>query len=270
MGLAQFHIYSPDEFSEFLFSNIFSREITCIQNHHTWLPNYTYLSTGRGEMFWLESMRNTHIQERGWADIGQNITSFPSGNIALCRPIDSKPAGIYGANEGAICIEHFGNFDLGKDTMTPAHQATIILLNAMLCKKFDLLPGKLQIVYHHWFDRKGKRFSDSKINNHQVGDEQKTCPGTAFFGGNTLADAEQHFYPLISSAIQSMNGAPAPVTVTKKVNTGILNVRSGPGIGFSILRKLSMNTEVTIYSEQNEWSKISNTADEWVFTKLLS
>lgn len=270
MGLAHFQIYTPDEFTDYLSNNIFSREITCIQNHHTWLPGYTSLTAERGELFWLESMRNTHIQERKWSDIGQNITTFKSGNIGLCRPIDIKPAGIFGANQGAICIENFGNFDKDKDVMTPGHKTAIIRLNAALCKRFDLSPIKSQVVYHHWFDRSGKRFSDEKINSNKVGDEQKTCPGTDFFGGNTILAAEQFFYPLIATDIRVLNGAALTPTQTKKVDTEILNVRTGPGASYAVLRKISNHTEVTIYAEQNDWSKISNTSEEWVFTKLLN
>ncbi len=270
MGLAHFHVYTLDEFTDYLFNNIFSREITCIQNHHTWLPGYTSLTKERGELFWLESMRNTHIQERKWSDIGQNITTFKSGNIGLCRPIDIKPAGIFGANQGAICIENFGNFDQGEDVMRTAHKATIIRLNAALCKKFGLSPVKSQVVYHHWFDRNGKRFSNEKINSNKVGDEQKTCPGTDFFGGNTIIAAEQNFYPLIAADILLLNGTTSQNIQTKKVNTEILNIRSGPGTSYAVLRKISNHTEVTIYAEQNDWSKISNTSEEWVFTKLLN
>ncbi len=94
MPLAQFKIFSPDEFETYLHSSVFSRPIRVIQNHHTWRPGYTHLTTQRGEMYWLESMRSVHINDRKWSDIGQHITTFPSGNIALCRPIDLVPAGI--------------------------------------------------------------------------------------------------------------------------------------------------------------------------------
>lgn len=270
MPLAQFRIYKPEEFTNYLFNNLFTRKIKVIQNHHTWQPGYTYLSPARGEMFWLESMRHAHIQERKWSDIGQNITTFPSGNIALCRPLEMLPAGIRGANSGGICIEHFGNFDQGKDEMTDAHKETIVLLNALLCKKFGLSPVRSQVVYHHWFDRHGIRFPDEKINGNNIRDEQKTCPGTAFFGGNSIVAAEQNFYPLIAAAMQQLQGTAGEKPRTARVNASILNVRNGPGTHFPILRKLQMNTEVTIYAGQNDWRKISNTADEWVFSQLVS
>lgn len=271
MSSAQFHIYIPGDFKQYLLNTNFSRAIKFIQNHHTFRPDYSSLTPTRGEMFWLESMRNSHINERNWRDIGQNITTFPSGNIALCRPIDQTPAGIFGANIGAICIENFGFFDNGKDAMTDLHKQTIIILNAILCIKFNLQPVKSQVVYHHWFDTTGKRFPEDKVNQNRVGTEQKTCPGTAFFGGNTIISAEQNFYPLIVSKITELKNENPVVQSTKKVNSAVLNVRNGPGKSFKVLRTMVQGTEVSIFLERTDgWSKISNTAEEWVFSSLLA
>jgi hypothetical protein len=269
MPLAKFFIYSPQDFQKYVMNTQFSREITMIQNHHTWEPDYSSITQAHDEMYQLEGMRSFHIQERGWSDIGQNITTFPSGNIGLCRPIDVTPAGILGANHGAICIENLGNFDAGHDVMTQQHRETITFLNALFCIKFNLTPVKEQVVYHHWFDRTGKRFSDDKINNNLVGNEQKTCPGTAFFGTNTITSAEINFYPLIENKITLLKAPAPPSAVPKAVNASLLNVRSGAGLSFPVLRKIENGTQVLVFTTQNGWSKISNTADEWVFSALL-
>lgn len=268
MALAQFRIYTPQDFQKYLMDTDFSREIRVIQNHHTWEPNYKSLSPSRGEMYWLESMRNYHINDNGWSDIGQNITTFPSGNIGLCRPIDITPAGIFGANTGAICIENLGNFDAGHDKMTQQHKDTIVFLNAVLCIKFNLNPVKEQVVYHHWFDKTGKRFPESKVNNNKVGGEQKTCPGTAFFGTNTITSAEANFFPLIDSKIKQINGTPE--TVSLKVNADVLNVRSGPDKSFPVVHTLTKGTRVTVFAITDEWSKISDATEDWVFSSYLS
>jgi N-acetylmuramoyl-L-alanine amidase len=212
MPLAQFQIYNRQGFQDYLNNTSFTREILFIQNHHTWYPDYTCLNARPTEMYWLETLRRLHIHDRGWSDIGQNLTTFPSGNIGLCRPIDIMPAGIFGANKGAICIENLGNFDVGKDVMTINQRDTIIFLNAALCRKFDLSPNRKQIVYHHWFDLKGELFADARINNNQVGDEQKSCPGTGFFGTNTIASAEKNFFPLIATQMQQLETAPVIAT----------------------------------------------------------
>lgn len=270
MPLTPFRIFTADDFESYLQATHISRVIKIIQNHHTWKPAYTHLTPQRGEMYWLESMRLVHINDRKWSDIGQHITTFPSGNIALCRPLDLVPAGIRGANTGAICIEHFGNFDRGADVMTLSHRETIIRLNAILCKRFQLQPNKNTIVYHHWYDQRGIRFSDDKINNSRVGNEQKSCPGTAFFGGNTIQAAEEHFFPLIVSAMQQSSVIPTIDAIKKIVKASALNVRSGPDKNQTILRVITKDTEVRVYQERNGWSKISNTAEEWVFSSLLT
>jgi hypothetical protein len=270
MALAQFHIYSPQDFQNYLMNTTFSRDINFIQNHHTWEPDYRSLSQNHSEMYWLESMRNYHIHDNGWSDIGQNLTTFPSGNIGLCRPVNITPAGIYGANTGAICMEHVGNFDTGHDQMTQAHKDTIVFLNAVLCIKFDLKPVKQQVVYHHWFDKKGKRFPESKVNNNQVGDEQKTCPGTAFFGTNTITSAEANFFPLISSKMQQLESSTIPAVLVKIVNASELNVRSGADKSFPVVRTIAHGTQVSIFTTSGDWSKISNTANEWIFSSYLS
>lgn len=274
MPLSTFHVYSPAEFTAWIQSTAFTRHITFIQNHHTWVPGYTHFNNRPNHMYWLESMRRTHINERGWADIGQNITIFPDGKIAVCRSLDKTPAGIYGANTGGICIENLGNFDTGKDAMTQAQNDSIILTNALLCNKFSLSPNTTEVVYHHWYDRAGKRFTSEQINSGFVlrNELQKTCPGTAFFGGNTVTAAEAGFYPLIRTQIAVLQGAapPAVNTIHKKVNTDVLNVRGGKGVQHAVLRKLSRNAIVEIFAEQDGWSRISSDKEEWVSSQFLS
>ena len=142
-------------------------------------------------------MRNSHLQ-RGFSDIAQNITTFPDGTLAICRPLSKMPAGIKGANRGGICIEHIGNFDLGGDQMSEAHKDTIIRLNALLCSKLKLKPDTESLVYHHWWDLKtGKRKNGEGIT--------KTCPGTAFFKGNKMADAIANFIPEVEAHLEEMS-----------------------------------------------------------------
>lgn len=277
MAKAVFHIFEPRQFAEHIAKNNYSRKVKVIQNHHTWVPGYSHFENRPDEMYWLESMRRSHL-DRGWSDIGQNITTFPSGMIAICRPIDLTPAGIAGFNTGCICIEHLGNFDEGKDQMTPQQKQAILVTNAVLCKEFNIEPNKNTVVYHHWYGGNGKRFSDSDINSGAVLKHQwqKTCPGTAFFSeggdtfkGNTITAAEKYFYPLIKQEMQQPTpAAPAPA-VAKKVNASKLNVRAGAGAGFPVVRTLVKDAKVSVYQTLGEWSLISTHAQEWVSSKYL-
>lgn len=190
----KFILMSLDEFKIWLPEQVITRQIKLIQNHHTWLPDYANFFKRPNGMLWSESMEKSHLS-RGFSQIAQNLTTFPDGTICVCRPLNIQPAGSIGANAGGICIEHLGNFDKGEDVMTPAHAHTIVQVNALLCKKFRLQVNKGTIVYHHWYNLKN---GDKWVNETDIAPaDTKTCPGTNFFGGNTVHDAEKNFYPLI-------------------------------------------------------------------------
>lgn len=273
MPLSTFVIHTSAEFEAYLKLASFSRSISVIQNHHTWNPDYASFAERPDHIYWLESMRRTHIRDRGWADIGQNITIFPDGKIAICRAIDRMPAGIYGANKGAICIENLGNFDTGKDVMKEEQKKAILLVNALLCYKFSLQPVYEQVVYHHWYDTTGRRFAPSLVNTGVVNSKklQKTCPGSAFFGGNTITSAENNFYPLVNQLLQGLNQSTTATLsfINKKVNATTLNVRSGHGASFPVVRRLSNNSIVQVFNESNGWSRINLASEEWVSSQFL-
>lgn len=187
----QFLLFTREEFKSWLFNSQFKRKVKLIQNHHTYLPDYQSFS-GSNHFDMLNSMRDYHIKQEGFADIAQNLTTFPDGTIALCRNFERDPAGIYGANTGAICIEHVGNFN--KDNMTEEHKKSIVFLNSVLCICFGLTPSTDAIVYHHWYDLDtGRRTNGTGLT--------KTCPGIKFFGGNTVEACQTNFMPLIKKAI---------------------------------------------------------------------
>lgn len=188
----QFLLFTREEFKEWLLNTQFTRTIRLIQNHHTYSPCYADFDNNHFDL--LIGMRGYHVNALGYADIAQNLTTFPDGTIAVCRSFEKDPAGIRGANQGALCIEHLGNFD--KEIMTEEHKRTVVFLNAVLCDRFKLTPSVSTIVYHHWYDlNTGLR----------PGSVTKTCPGKLFFGGNTEADCQNNFIPLVIEAIKKMN-----------------------------------------------------------------
>ena len=164
------------------------REVRLIQNHHTYIPNYDTFNGGN-HFDLCRSMKRSHLK-RGFSDIAQNITTFPDGTIMICRPLDTAPAGIKGANSKGVCMEHVGHFDKDADTMSDEHKKTILWINAELCKKFELIPSTDTIVYHHWYDLSTGKRKDGE-------GQTKSCPGTNFFGGNSVEDAERYFIPEI-------------------------------------------------------------------------
>lgn len=177
------------EFKTWLDKQNIKRKVKTIQQHHTWKPNYT---NTLNHFQLCTNMETYHIGSAGMSDIAQNITTFKDGKVMVCRSLEKNPAGIYGQNSGAICIEHIANFD--SEIMTDKHKECILGVTASLCTKFGLDVNKDTIVYHHWFDlNTGKRTNG-------IG-SVKTCPGTNFFGGNKVANAEASFYPAVRSYI---------------------------------------------------------------------
>jgi len=61
-----------------------------------------------------------------------------------------------------------------------------------LLSKFKLQANENTVIYHHWYDLTiGKRITKEGNGN------TKTCHGTNFFGGNTVADFKVNFLPLL-------------------------------------------------------------------------
>lgn len=200
----QYILMTREEFKNWLFHHQFTRKITLIQQHHTWLPSYKHFH-GSNHFKMLKSMENFHVKANGWQNIAQNITTFPDGKVAVCRPFNTAPEGSIGskANTTGIAIEHVGNFDIGHDVMTKEHRETIIYITAALSMKFGLTPSIDSITYHHWWDLgTGERVLDNGPSYNV-----KTCPGTGFFGGNSTTDAKTHFYPLIKEKIKEISAS---------------------------------------------------------------
>jgi hypothetical protein len=260
----KFILFDLPEFSNWLNATDVSRVINLVQNHYTWSPSYQQFD-GNNHFKLLTSMENAHI-ERGFSEIGQNLTTFPDGTIAVCRSMDNIPAGIKGANTSAICIENLGNFDLGKDTMTDQHRDTIIRLNACLCKRFNLQPNVETIVYHHWYDLNTGERTDGTGTT-------KTCPGTNFFQGNSVPEAEINFIPLIQAEFQVADMVEPveteEVLFAATTNEDELNVQDEPGSPGKRIKKLGKGILVNVYEKIGNWCRIHPTKPHWVNIKNL-
>ncbi len=191
-GLVKWNII---EFEEWLNSLQLARTVLLIQQHHTFSPSYAQFN-GSNHFELQQGMKNYHISHNEWSDIGQHFSTFPDGTILSGRSLEQAPVCIKGQNANSICLEHLGNFDIGEDDMTAEQRSTIIQMTAILCRRFTIPVDSQSIVYHHWFDLStGQRNEGSKNN--------KSCPGTNFFGGNKVIDCSTNFLPLISQAISS-------------------------------------------------------------------
>ena len=261
--------YSIQEFETYIKNLKVARTILYIQEHHTFSPDYK-LCTPTNQLELQNGMKNHHVNTNGWSDIGQHFTTFPDGSIVTGRSMENSPACIYGFNSNSICIENAGNFDVDKDMMTSAQRDTIIKLTALLCLKFNIPVNTDKVVYHHWFNLStGERNNGKGMN--------KSCPGTAFFGGNSVESCQKNFIPLVKSALDKMKKPQEiPVIEYRIVTANSLNIRTGPGSTNPKVQNhdpLELGAIIRVYEIKNGWCKISSSASHWVsmkFTQIVT
>ena len=192
---------TEEEFKTWLKNKSISRTVNKLQIHHTGSPSYSnFYKSGGGhedELVRQNNMKSFHVNSRGMNDIAQHFTVFPNGKIVTGRSLNSNPAGITGWNSGAICVEIYGNFDKGQDTMTQEQRKAVIMLYGEMCKKFKLTPSTNTIRCHAWFTSGGTYLGD-----YYPSKSRKSCPGTAFMGfGNSKAAITNNFIPLVKAYI---------------------------------------------------------------------
>jgi LysM repeat protein len=207
----QYVLMTREEFKDWLFNHIFTRKIGKIQQHHTYSPSYQQFN-GTNHFQLLKGMEEHHVKGMGWSTISQHLTTFPDGKVAVGRPFDTAPEGSYGLlnkeamhriEADAFAIENVGNFDKGKNQMTKEQRETIVMITALLSLKYGLTPSVDTISYHHWWDiNTGERVFDNS-KGHAV----KTCPGTAFFGGNSTTSAKKYFFPLVTQKMKQIRAS---------------------------------------------------------------
>lgn len=250
---------SAKEFSDYLKTTKIARTVVRIQQHHTYIPSYIHFK-GNNHFDLQKGMKNTHVNVNGWADIGQHISIFPDGSVVTGRSFEQSPACIYGNNANAFCIENVGNFDKGADTMTTEQKNAIIVVTAALCKKFNLVPDTNKIVYHHWFNL------STGVRNNGSGNN-KSCPGTNFFGGNKVEDCKKNFIPLVADKIKSYNIPQETLKKYVSVTADTLNIRTGAASSFPKAKDREpalFGSVLRVYEEKNNWYKISSDSAQWV------
>ena len=247
------------EFSDWINRLRIARTVLRVQQHHTYSPAYVHF-TSKNHFALQQGMKSYHVSHNGWADIGQHFTTFPDGSIVTGRSMEKSPACITGQNAGAVCIEHLGNFDFGKDAMTDEQRITVIGMTAAICERFNLPADDLHIVYHHWFDLSNGTRNNGSRNN-------KSCPGTGFFGGNKVQNFEANFLPLVFAAMGNNLSGNGNVQGYAIVTASSLNIRSGPAASFSKVpgrEAAVLGSVLRVYEHRDGWCRISTSQDHWV------
>ena len=159
-----------------------SRTITRLQVHHMDLPNYSTWEKTDKKVFdephfgRTQSLNDYGKKKWGYSDghgkyIAQHFNVFPDGKITTGRNLNSKPIGIRGWNDSAICVEIYGGFDKGKDVMTTAQKKAVIALYGELCKRFKIPVDTAHIRPHCWFTAGG-----TYLGKYDSSRSAKTCP----------------------------------------------------------------------------------------------
>jgi hypothetical protein len=267
-------LFSIQEFENYITNLKVGRTILYLQQHHTFSPSYK-LCNDSNQLELQKQMKNYHINTNGWSDIGQHFSTFPDGTIVTGRNIESSPACIYGFNSNAICIENVGNFDIGNDVMTTLQKDTIVKMTAILCSKFSIPINTDRIVYHHWFN-----LSTGARNNGSGGN--KSCPGTAFFGGNKVSDCQTNFLPLVqntesqvpaSATTSTPTSTPVTLLEYRIITANKLNVRVLPlstSAKATDRKAIPLGSVLRIYEEKDGWYKISSSESHWISGKYTS
>lgn len=237
-----FTLMTVDEFENWIASQRVTRGIQLVQLHHTWSPAYAQF-TGSNHFALQSGMKSYHLSI-DYDDIAQNLTIFPDGQVMTGRSLNVAPAGCKGANSNGICIENIGNFDVGGDTMTEAHKDAIVRVTAALLKKFGLSPAS-GVTYHAWWTEGG-----TSLGTYIAGKSCKTCPGTAFFGGNTRASYDKCLKPLLMAA---MNGS----YQNTEEDDDMISKEQFREMWLQMRKDLQDNDSSTYSAEAREWA-ISN------------
>ena len=255
-----FILMNKNEIGSYLAKQKVSRKITRLQVHQMDLPNYsTWEKTdkkvfsephfGRAQSLNDYGKRKWNYSDGHGKYIAQHFNVFPDGMITTGRHLNSTPIGIRGWNDGAICIEIYGDFDKGKDVMTKAQKEAVIALYGELCKKFKIPVDTAHIRPHCWFTAGG-----TYLGKYNSSRSAKTCPGTNFWGVGCSPSGFNKFLADIKEYVNDKEVQASPTDdkfkqYIAKVNTDELNARKGPGSEHDIECVLNKGIAITVVSE---------------------
>lgn len=254
--------YTIGEFEQWFAATSIARNINHVQEHHTWRPTYAEFN-GSNHFSMQRAMKNHHVSNNGWSDIGQHFSIFPDGAVVSGRPLNKAPACIFGANAGGICFESVGDFDSGRDAMTAAQRESILRSCAAVLRRFpSIRRDEFGIVYHHWFNL------ETGVRNNGSGNN-KSCPGTGYFGGNKVASFRTGFAPAV---LAGLGGGPVPQADSTGrryvvVTADFLNIRVAPGSSNPLVsgpNRAELGSVLRVWGERDGWLKVSGRNEHWV------
>ena len=251
---------NKEDVKKWLNSQKVTRTITRLQVHHMDLPNYsTWEKTdkkvfdephfGRTQSLNDYGKRTWNYSDGHGKYIAQHFNVFPDGMITTGRHLNSKPIGIRGWNDGAICIEIYGDFDKSHDVMNAKQKEAVIALYGELCKRFGIPVDTAHIRPHCWFTAGG-----TYLGKYDSSRSAKTCPGTNFWGVGCSPSGFNKFLADIKAYVNGKEVQASPTSSKFKpyiarVNTDGLNCRKGPGSEHDIECVLNKGIAITVVFE---------------------
>ena len=268
-----FTLLNKNEIASYLAKQKVTRTINKLQVHHMDLPNYdTWEKTdkkvfdephfGRTQSLNDYGRRTWNYSDGHGKYIAQHFNVFPDGMITTGRHLNSKPIGIRGWNDGAICIEIYGDFDKGHDIMTKAQKEAVIALYGELCKRFDIPVNTNHIRPHCWFTAGG-----AYLGKYNSSRSAKTCPGTNFMG---YGCSPSGFAKFINEVKAYVNDEETPKEedktsfkqyIAKSTVDGLVG-RKGPGVEYDKVTMIDTDIAITIVGEAK-----AEDGDTWLKAK---
>lgn len=89
--------------------------VSRITIHHDGMTAFSSTSQSAA-MSRLESIRNSHVNTRGWADIGYHFVIDPAGRVWEARPVALQGAHVADNNEHNLGVMVMGNYDTQSPT----------------------------------------------------------------------------------------------------------------------------------------------------------
>ena len=257
-----FTLMDKSEVKDYLAKQKVNRTINKLQVHHMDAPSYSTWEKTDKKVFnephfgRTQSLNDYGKKKWGYSDghgkyTAQHFNVFPDGKITTGRHLNSKPIGIRGWNDGAICIEIYGDFDKGKDVMTKAQKEAVIALYGELCKRFDIPVNTSHIRPHCWFTAGG-----TYLGKYDPNRSAKTCPGTNFMGYGCSPSGFAKFLAKVKAYV---NGKEAPKEEAKpasfkqyiaKPTIDGLAGRKGPGAEYDKVTMIDTDIAITIVDEE--------------------
>jgi len=107
----------------------------------------------------VDQIRQMHIKDRGFTDIGYHYVIYLDGTINIGRPVEKIGAHCTGHNSNSIGIAYVGGTDkngVAKDTRTAEQKEALISLVNALKKAFKITEIKGHRDYSPDLDKDGK------------------------------------------------------------------------------------------------------------------